>query len=145
MYEENFPIVVLRLPGVVGPNTLMHRPWIATVLSQALINEPIHIYNKAKPFNNVVDVVELGRVMTILLDRGASGFEVFNLASRTPLPLQKIIEQIVNLSQSQSAIIELSGPHQSFYIDIDKIQRELQFQPETTNHMIKRFVQSNLN
>jgi nucleoside-diphosphate-sugar epimerase len=144
-YKHVFPTVVLRLPGLVGPKYERNRLWLATVLQKALEHQPIAIFNKDHLFNNVTDVFDLGRGILFLINQWKSGFEIFNLASRKPIPLIEVVEQIRHLSHSQSAIVEKNTSQQSFHVNIEKFQQQLYFEPDMTESIIERFVLSNLN
>jgi len=143
-YVDRVPSVILRLPGVVGPELLsLGRPWLWGVLKKALSHEPIQIYNGASPFNNVTDLTDIGKLITLLMEHWTSGVDIFNLATRKALPLRQVVQNIIHQTQSCSEIIEEKKDKNSYFINIDNILSQLQFTPKTTEAMIQSFVQGN--
>ena len=143
-YADRLPSVILRLPGIVGPELLaLQRPWLCSVLQKAIRNEPIRIFNGSSPFNNVTDITDIGNLIVLLMEKWNSGVDIFNLAAQSPLELNQVVQNIINQTQSDSEIIEEQNNKNSFFINIDKVLNQLQFMPKTTEAMIQRFVQEN--
>lgn len=143
-YADRLPSVILRLPGIVGPELLaLQRPWLCSVLQKAIRNEPIRIFNGSSPFNNVTDITDIGNLIVLLMEKWNSGVDIFNLAAQSPLELNQVVQNIINQTQSDSEIIEKRNNKNSFFINIDKVLNQLQFMPKTTEAMIQRFVQEN--
>lgn len=143
-YADRLPSVILRLPGIVGPELLaLQRPWLCSVLQKAIRNEPIRIFNGSSSFNNVTDITDIGNLIVLLMEKWNSGVDIFNLAAQSPLKLNQVVQNIINQTQSDSEIIEEQNNKNSFYINIDKVLNQLQFMPKTTEAMIQRFVQEN--
>ena len=144
-YADRVPSVVLRLPGVVGPELLsLGRPWLCGVLKKALSHEPIKIYNGDSPFNNVTDLTDIGKLITLLMGHWTSGVDIFNLATREALPLRQVVQNIIHQTQSSSEIIEEKIDKNNFFINIENMLNQLQFTPKTTEKMIHDFVHVNM-
>ena len=125
-YADRVPSVILRLPGVVGPELLsLGRPWLCGVLKKALSHEPIKIYNGDSPFNNVTDLTDIGKLITLLMEHWTSGVDIFNLATREALPLRQVVQNIIHQTQSSSEIIEEKKDKNNFFINIDNILTQL--------------------
>lgn len=143
MFEEaGLPAITLRLPGVVGAGHFS--PWIGRVLTQALANEPIQIYNSASLFNNIVDTTELHRFVIHSINHGFGGFGLYNLAASDPMRLREVVDLILSLSGSSSKIIEHESTKHSFSISTEKIEQELGYKPTATEDMVRRYVIHNL-
>ena len=143
-YSKHVPSVILRLPGIVGPDLLSHgRPWLCNVLQKAVANNPIHIFNGSSSFNNVTDIEDIGNLITLLIKEWTSGTDVFNLAAQSPIPLKQVVENIINQTQSVSKIIEEKNNKNSFFINIDKVMQKINFSPKITEIMIRDFVKAN--
>ena len=143
-YADRVPSVILRSPGIVGPELLsLGRPWLCGVLKKALSHEPIKIYNGDSPFNNVTDVMDIGKLITLLMKQWHSGVDIFNLATQVRLPLNQVVQNCIHQTQSRSEIIEEQNDKSSFFINIDKIINELEFMPKTTEAMLHDFVKAN--
>lgn len=141
-YVNHFPSICIRLPGVIGAGYFT--PWLGRVLRKASRNEPIAIYNPDSMFNNVVDLLELHRFISWIIDREFTGFDVFNLAAAEPITIREVIDLIVSLNGSKSQILEQDTSKQSFSIKIDKIRRVFGFDPATTKSIIHRYVTENM-
>lgn len=143
-YSDRIPSVILRLPGIVGPELLsLDRPWLCNVLKKAVSNKPIHIFSGSCPFNNVTDIPDIGNLINLLMQEWTSGTDIFNLATRVPLPLKQVVQKIINQTKSDSEIIEQKSNNNSFYINIDKIIDQTKFRPKTTEVIIQDFVEAN--
>ena len=143
-YANRIPSVILRLPGIIGPELLiLGRPWLCTILKKAISNKPISIFNANSLFNNVTDIYDLTDLIGLLINEWNSGVEIFNLAGSEPIKIKNVVKNIINQTQSSSEIIEENNNSNSFYIKIDKIINQLQFRPKTTEAMIRHFVKDN--
>jgi len=143
-YKGIFPSVILRLPGLVGPKCDQRRPLIATILQKALKHQDISIYNKSSVFNNITDVFDLGRVISVLIDQKFYKFEVFNLATCKPIQLIEVVKQIINVCKSKSIIVEEYTSHQSFHLNINRLLQNTTFKPKSTESLIDNFVFDNI-
>jgi len=137
-----FPSVCIRLPGVVGKGSFV--PWLGKILRKAGRNEPIQIYNSDSLFNNVVDVTELHRFISLVIKNGFDSFEYVNLAASEPIMIREVIDIIISLTESRSEIIKQETRRQSFYVKTDKVRRIFGFEPEITKIIISRYVKESI-
>ncbi len=140
-YAKEFPVVVLRLPAILGPDYFV--PWLGRILTRAFKNEPLDIFNGQGPFNNITDVQELYRLISLLLERPLFDYRIFNVAASEPIPLREAVSLLVELAGSRSSIREVPSPKQSFFIETQSLQ-SAGFRAETTRALIERYVKSNL-
>ena len=141
-YAEYFPSICIRLPGVVGPDYFT--PWIGTVVRKAALNEAIEIYNPDNDFNNIVDIVELHRFISWVAGRDYQGCDCFNFAAANPLPIRKVVDLILALTDSKSDVQILTTDRPSFVIQTSKLKQVFGFQPAATEEMTRRYVTDNL-
>lgn len=141
-YSTDFPITILRLPAILGPNYFI--PWIGRVLLRAFKDEPIDIFDGNKPFNNVTDVQEISRLIRLLIEKTIPGYRIFNVGASNPIPLKEAVNLLVELAKSQSTIREISSIKKSFSIDIHQLTQIIGFEAEKTRILIERYVKSNL-
>lgn len=140
-YAKEFPITVLRLPAILGPDYFV--PWLGRVLTKAFNDEPLSIYNGQSLFNNITDVQELSRLIPLFLEKSFTGYQIFNVAASEPIPLRSAVGLLVELAHSQSPIRDIPALKQSFCIDTE-VLKNIGFHAETTRHLIERYVTSNL-
>jgi len=140
-YEDYFPSICIRLPGVVGAGYFT--PWIGSVLIKAAKDDPITIYNSESIFNNIVDLSEIQRFISWISDREFSGSDSFNLAANEPITIRKVVDLIVSLTGSQSKIIEQDTNKKSFSIETEKVNQIFGFIPTSTTKIICRYVEQN--
>lgn len=142
-HEKHFPSVCIRLPGLVGKGNF--NPWLGTVLKKALANEKIPVYNPDALFNNSVHLSELNQFIDFLLVKDFKKFNVFNLAASEPIKIKEVVETVVSLTNSKSDILESDLFKTSFYICIDKVNRILGFETQSTKKTISVYVYENSN
>ena len=136
-----FPSVCIRMPGVLGPG--FFAPWLGTVLEKAGRNEPISLYNPDSLFNNVTDLAEIRRLISLIIDNGSVGFEVVNLAAAEPMRIREAIDIIICLMGSKSRVYEQDTDRNSFSIKIDKLMQFFGFEPATTRSIVYGYVSGN--
>lgn len=141
-YAKYFPVIVLRLPAILGPNYFI--PWLGRVLLKAFKDETIEIFNGQEPFNNITDVQEISKLVPLLLAKHISGNNIFNVAASKPISLKEAVDFLIKLTGSRSPIREISAPKQSFQIEINRLIKMTGFKAEDTRTLIERYVTSNL-
>lgn len=135
---KDFGSVSIRLPGVVAPGYFT--PWIGQVLRRALAGEEIVVYNADAPFNNIVDVEELGRFIAHALKTPSAGSEMINLAASDPLPIGELVGTIVAEAGSASRVSSGDARKPSFSIVTERVKRIFAFHPASTREMVRRYV-----
>lgn len=141
-YEDHFPSVSIRLPGVIGPGYFI--PWVGRVAKKILNDEPVTIYNPDSLFNNIVDLIELKTFIEHLISNGSIAFEAVNLAAEEPVKIRDVVDLIVSLTNSKSPVYEEVAQKKSFFIKTKKLKKKFGFQPETTREIISRYILDNM-
>jgi len=141
-FQNAFPIVCIRLPGIVGPKS--QNIWIQRMLTHALKGEEIVIYNPESLFNNIVHLSDIERFVSHVIDAEILGFEVVNMGASVPMKLRQVIDLLLKETGSHSKVTVDASPNPSFHIDIGKLQRVYQFSPITTKESVVRHVKENL-
>lgn len=138
---NNIPAVSLRLPGVVGKNYFL--PWFGRMLLNILHGKNIEIYHHDFLFNNIVATTDIYECIIHLIDTFRRGFEAVNLASETPVTVQKAVELLITETESPSKIIKKRSNTTPFWIDIQKTKSCLNFYPRTTGEVISEYCKIN--
>jgi len=137
-YQRYFPVVALRLCGVVGPGA--ENVWLARVLSAALRGEAIHIVNAQRPFNNVLHTDDILRFVLSLTENGFSGFNAFPLASGFPLTIRSVVEEIVRGTSSAARIIDDGVTDYSYTISNDYAIDHFNYEPGEVMANVMKYV-----
>ncbi len=134
-----FPVLCVRLPGVVGRGYFT--PWIGTMLRAAMRHEPLRIYNSEAPFNNLVDLQEIARFLAHVIERGTAGCDLVNLAASEPMRIRDVVGLLRSLTRSRSEVLVMDrAQKRSFVISTARLRDRLGFQASTTQDMIRRYV-----
>ena len=140
--KDSFPAVTIRLPGVVGKG--YYTPWLGKVLNKCLEHKPITIYNANSLFNNVVDLLEIKKFISQLINFRVNGYEYVNLAATEPITISEVITRIVATAKSRSSIKKEQTAKTSFSISTEKLAGIFGYRPAKTATMIERYVKENL-
>jgi nucleoside-diphosphate-sugar epimerase len=140
-YSEKIPVLILRLPGIVGPNMPHGRPWVKTIIEKMLVDEPVEYYNGTAVFNNICDMKTITRfIETIITIAKIKKFDDVNLAATDPMRMSDVISLIKNNLNSRSVIKEKKSDKISFSIDVERVIKNYKFRPDTTINMLTRLV-----
>jgi len=139
--QQQLPVTCLRLPGVVGKDYF--EPWLGNVLTKALKDEGITIYNGSGFFNNILDSQELYRFIRHLYERGTPAFDQLNLAATEPLLVREMVNCLLNEVGSNSSISELANEKSPFTISTEKLRWEYSFVPRSTREMVEAYGRCN--
>ncbi|HAT51328.1 MAG: NAD(P)-dependent oxidoreductase [Nitrospirae bacterium] len=112
---SQLPSIALRLPGVLGPNS-HSRIWPRRVLSDALSNVDISIYNPDTLFNIAIHIDDLGPFIVQLLQKEWQGAHAIPLGAESDLSVKETVEYIIKKTGSQSKIIVKDNKQKSFWI-----------------------------
>ena len=136
------PVVIVRLPGVVGPKYF--KPWIGRMLQSFLDEQPVEIYNPTAPFNNVTDLDEIDRLIGHLVRQGIElGTSVVNLASTRPVAVDEAVQLLKRSVRSNSPIQRREGSQPSFQISTDRLRERYGYLPASTADVIQRYAEAN--
>jgi nucleoside-diphosphate-sugar epimerase len=137
-YSKYFPSFSLRLPGVVGPGC--HPAWVAQVVVKARSGLPIELHNPETPFNNIIHVQELARLIHHLFTQRSLFSGPVNVAAHSPITVREVVHTVIRLFKSPSPVIECERCAPAFTISIQRLQEKLEFQPRSTLENLKMFL-----
>jgi nucleoside-diphosphate-sugar epimerase len=136
-YKEYFPVVALRLCGVVGRGSMNN--WLSRVRLLAERDEDIPIVNSVMPFNNVLHTDDLLSFMSLLIENGFSGFNAFPIASCEPITIQETVNEVVKGLNSRSKIIDKGSNGNSFIISSEFASRHFGYIPSLVRDNLQKF------
>jgi nucleoside-diphosphate-sugar epimerase len=90
--ESSIPSLMLRLPGIVGPNS--HRNWQSSLAPKILNRETINIYHGDSLFNNSIHVDTLSEFVVNLLDREWEDSETLVLGSIGGITIEEVVRRL---------------------------------------------------
>lgn len=140
-YQTYFPVVALRLCGVVGPGAV--NGWVASALMKAKRGEPIGIVNADRLFNNILHTDDICRFIQELINNGFTGFTAFPLASKQPLTIKNMVSEMIMETGSHSEIVDYGVTNNSFMISNDFAINHFDFKPSDVLANLKKFVREN--
>lgn len=141
-YSESFPVVSLRLCGVVGSGA--KKVWLTRVLSSALRGEDIHIVNAERQFNNLLHTDDILKLIVSLIGKGFTGFNAFPIGSSSPLSIRTVVELVVSGVASSSRIIDDGTSNNSFVISNDYAINSFMYEPLGVAENLNKFVLGNI-
>ncbi|MDD2365635.1 MAG: NAD(P)-dependent oxidoreductase [Desulfuromonadaceae bacterium] len=136
-YAEHFPVVALRLCGVVGRDSRAN--WLTKVRYLAERGEDIDVFNADMLFNNILHTEDLLCFILMLIDNGFAGFNAFPLASKEPIPIREVVSEIVNGLDSRSRILDKGIADNSFLISNDYAINNFGYNPSNVITNLRRF------
>lgn len=140
-YANDFPSVVLRLPGIIGPNLPSGRPWLKKTAEALIEGNDVNYYNGDSEFNNVCDVETIRLFIELLIKQGAyQPFDIINLAASLPMKMRDVVGLLHEALKSTSQLTEIKTDKTSFTIDVSHIATAYGFTPDATEAMLERFV-----
>ncbi len=134
-------VLCLRLPGIAGPGDF--RAWIGQALLALRDGRPVTLANADRPFNNLLEVGELGRLVDHVVREGAGGQHVVNAAATAPEPLGEILARMRTLCGSRARLVDQGRRQPSYWIDTGRLERVTGFRPAPTRIQVARFVHAN--
>mgnify|MGYP000064701393 CR=1 FL=1 len=137
--KKMFPNSInLRLPGILCLNNATDRPLVCRILTSLKDNQKIIAYNKNAPFNNIIDTLEIARILEKIFISKSFLKGTFNLSANNPIKLCKLIDFMKINSSSKSKIYYKLTKNKSFMISSSKIEKKLGFVPISALTIIKR-------
>lgn len=137
-YVDRFPVIALRLCGVVGPGA--KNIWLSNVLDKALKGEDIEIYNAEHGFNNIIHTDDLTDFFFMLMSNGFSGFNAFPVASEKSVSVRRVVEEILTLTNSSSQIIEKGETGSAFMISNRMPMEKFGYVPSDVIVSLKKYM-----
>ena len=141
LQDQSFNSYSLRLPGVFCYNTpSSQRPWLNSIISNLRSHNKIVVHNKLSRFNNIIDTIEVFRLIQFLINKSSKRVRPFNFSAREPIVIQDMIFRIRDYFRSRSEILFSSQETPNFVISCQTLSEEFQFQTETTEIIIDRYL-----
>ena len=136
--KNNYKCICLRVPGIFTKDLSKDHPLIINLIKKLLKNSDIIAYNKNGLFNNIIDTLEIYKIIIIFLkkDRVESG--KYNLATRNPIKFSSVIQILKKIFSSKSKIKYIKNKKKPFLINIKKIEKNFNIRISTTYKVLKR-------
>lgn len=140
---EKFPVVIIRLFLVYGPNQNNQR-FLPQVISACISNKsfPVSEGNQLRDFCFVNDVVD-----GIFLAIESEGFfgQIFNIASGNPISIKSMVQKVVRLVGKGRPIFGSlpyrENENMELYADVSKAKKLLNWKPTSDlNHSLQRTI-----
>jgi nucleoside-diphosphate-sugar epimerase len=140
-FRSETPSIIIRLPGVVGPNLPSGRPWLNKIVKLFKEGQEVKYYNPYSQFNNICDVQTIcDFVRHLTSHKITKSFSIINLASSESMCMCDVINFLRKRLKSNSLVTSTEVEKTSFTIDISTISTEYNFQPPTTKRILTRFI-----
>lgn len=136
------PTISLRLPGVIGKNSV--RNWLSKIMESSKKKEIINIYGLNNKFNNLIHVKELCKFIDILIKKKFIGFNNLCLGSKKPINISKILRLVETNLKTKLRIKIIKGKRKNFLIDSSKAIKKFNYNPISTEKGLIRFIKENL-
>lgn len=134
--------VSIRLPGVVGPNSV--RNWLTSVIERARAGEDITVYNPDALFNNAIHVEDLSTFVADLVEQQDwNGHDAVTVGASESIPVLKAIETLLQALGSSSRIGVNMQPRPSFLISNKKAQQKYGYGPAPIADVLRRIGMEN--
>lgn len=128
----------LRLPAVLARGAVVH--WLSVAVERAIGNQPIRIFNPDTLFNSAVHMSDLQSFVVHLLGRDWSGFDVFPMGSRAPMPIRAVVDRIISRSESRSPVELQRDGRPSFLIDNSRAEQAFGYRPMEVRQAIDLYL-----
>jgi nucleoside-diphosphate-sugar epimerase len=103
--ELGLPTLVVRLFNTIGPRQIgQYGMVVPRFISQALRGEPLTVYGDGTQSRSFTSVFDAVRAITLLADEPKAEGDVFNIASREEITIQKLAELVIARTGSASGI-----------------------------------------
>ena len=132
----------LRLPGVLCSNINKSSPiWLQKLILNIKQKKKINVYDSESFFNNLIDVNEIAKLILHLIYKKNFYKGTYNFAATKPTKLVEIINFLKKLFNSNSKIVSRTSGN-SFIIGVEKLIKELNFLPNNTMVILKRYLKN---
>jgi UDP-glucose 4-epimerase len=139
-YILNFRSLSIRLPGIIGPNSV--RNWLTKCKEKVRKNDPITIYNPNSLFNNAVHINDLSSFILKLLLYKWDGAQSVTVGALDAIPLINVIETIVKGSGGNiGSIIIVTPPAKNSFLICNSKALQLGYSPMGMQIMAETFAQ----
>jgi len=137
--NKDFKTIVLRLPGILVLEIKRKKPLLMSILNKALTGKKINIYNAKERFNNVLDTLELFKVINVLLRKRITKSSIYNISASNPIRFADVLDLIIKKTNSKSKINQKLNLKKSFLISNKKFSDAYNFKFASVKKIINRF------
>ncbi len=131
--QDKIGVLSLRLPGIAAKG---NPSWLPTITKKAFGGEPIEIFNSGSLFNNAVIIKDLCRFVESVCQQDLVGHDAITLAAGMPLKIGKVVNKVIEATNSTSEVREIPSEKKAFTVSIDKACREYGYEPSTVEEMV---------
>lgn len=133
---SRIPSIAIRLPGIVGPNSV--RNWLTILRQKAIAGEDIEIYNANNLFNNVIHIKDLAEFICQLLEKKYNQFIPIIIGTSDPVQIEEVVRKVMTNNNSVSKLVERVSAKSSFLINCESAIK-LGYSPKSTIEVIDKF------
>lgn len=139
--EDSFCSLAMRLPGIVGPDSV--RNWLTQVLVAAREGREIPVFNPDAPFNNAVHIADLVHFVLGALDREWKGADTVTLGAAGQIAVRDAVQLLVDAFGGRSFIRYATSSKGSFLISNARACDRYGYDPMKITEMMRRFASEN--
>ena len=136
-------IYSLRLPAILAKGAVNH--WPSRILEDLLRNKYVLVDNPESKFNNVVYVEDIFRLVSNLIKTAIPGFSAFPIASRTPLSIKEIVDEVQKITNSKSIIEYRYKSRPTFIVDDSYARTIHKYKSMSTIDAVSKYVRESCN
>jgi UDP-glucose 4-epimerase len=134
--NSKIPSIAIRLPGIVGPNSV--RNWLTTIRQKAVAGEDIEIFNVNSLFNNVIHVEDLANFIGHLLENKFNQFIPLTIGTCDPMTIREVASIVIKHNNGLSKLVVKENTKSSFLIS-NESAIELGYLPKSTFEVVEKF------
>ncbi|AXK79046.1 NAD(P)-dependent oxidoreductase [Pseudolabrys taiwanensis] len=134
--------VSIRLPGVVGPNSV--RNWLTGVIERARAEEDITVFNPDALFNNAIHVDDLSTFVADLVEsKHWNSHDALTVGASKSISVLEAIETLLRALGSSSRVRVNAERRPSFLISSKKAQQKYGYVPVPIADVLRRIGMEN--
>ena len=139
---QSFDYFNIRIPGTLS--YLINnkdRPWLNLVINKFIHNTNISINNPGSRFNNIIDTVEIHKLISHIIESKLKiKNATFLFSARNPILIKNLMYKIKYFTKSNSKIKFNKKKTANFIINITQVKKLYNFQTNTTLKIVKRYI-----
>jgi UDP-glucose 4-epimerase len=136
---ERLPGLAIRLPGVLGPGA--RRNWLSGVAARLRTGETVPAYHLDAPFNNAAHVADLAALVSRVLERPWTGFDVIVAGARGHVTVREAITRLAKGLGVEARIVQAAAAKPSFTLSSERAINRWGYDPMEIGAMIDRYAE----
>lgn len=136
--EQSISGLALRLPGILGP-TAHEGNWLPGVAAKLRKGETIRAFNLDRPFNNVVHVDDIAKLIISNLQKGWKGYDAMVLGAAGVMFTKMVIERMAKALKVKAKIEEIPAAQKSFVISSKHAMEQWGYAPLDIGKMVDQY------